>query len=82
MAAVGAGSMLPALAPYQPTIVAERSIAVVQGNVPGDGTSVLLDHRAVTRNHVEATIDLARRIDEGDVRAPRLRHLAGELHRR
>ncbi len=70
VAAVGALSMLPAVVPYEPTVVAERSIAVVQGDVPGDGTQVLLDHRAVTRNHVQATIDFARRIEAGDVARP------------
>jgi apolipoprotein N-acyltransferase len=70
LAAVGTLSMLAALVPYEPTVVGQRSIAVVQGNVPGDGTNVLYDHRAVTRNHVEATVDYARRIDEGEAERP------------
>jgi len=70
VAAVGAVSVMPALLPYEPSFVAERSIAVVQGNVPGDGTNVLLDHRAVTRNHVEATLEFARRIDTGQAERP------------
>ena len=70
LAAVGAVSLVPALVPYEPTVVDERTIAVVQGNVPGDGTNVLFDHRAVTRNHVDATIELARRIESGDAERP------------
>jgi apolipoprotein N-acyltransferase len=70
VAAVGAVSMLPALVPFEPTVVGERSIAVVQGNVPGDGTNVLYDHRAVTRNHVDASLELARRIESGDLERP------------
>jgi apolipoprotein N-acyltransferase len=70
LAAVGALSMLAALVPYEPTVVGERSIAVVQGNVPGDGTNVLYDHRGVTRNHVVATVDYARRVDEGTAERP------------
>ncbi len=70
LAAVGAVSLLFALVPYEPTIVDHKTVAVVQGNVPGDGTNVLLDHRAVTRNHVEATEELARQIGSGDVPRP------------
>lgn len=70
VAAVTAASLLPSLAPYEVDPVGERSVAVVQGDVPGDGSNVLLDHRQVTRNHVEATLDLARRVDEGEAPAP------------
>ncbi len=47
----------PALAPYSagrsPTTA---TVAVVQGNVPGDGDDILYDHRQVTQNHVDATV--------------------------
>lgn len=58
-------SLLPALVPYTAERGAEITVAAVQGNVPGDGTDVLLDHRQVTANHVEATIDLAARVADG-----------------
>lgn len=43
-----------------PTGVAR--VAVVQGGVPGDGTRLVEHHREVTRNHLDATRDLAARI--------------------
>ena len=48
----------------------ERTVAVVQGDVPGDGSDILLDHRQVTRNHVEATVELADRVEAGEQPAP------------
>jgi len=70
LAAVTVGSLLPALAPYHVTPVGERTVAVVQGDVPGDGSDILLDHRQVTRNHVEATVELADRVSAGEQAAP------------
>ncbi len=45
-------------------------MAVVQGDVPGDGSDILLDHRQVTRNHVEATVELADRVEAGEQPTP------------
>lgn len=70
VAAVTIVSLLPGLAPYEVEPVGERTVAVVQGDVPGDGTNILLDHRQVTRNHVEATVEFGRRIDAGELPAP------------
>jgi apolipoprotein N-acyltransferase len=61
-------SVLPVLAPYAGERGAEVTVAAVQGDVPGDGTDVLLDHRQVTANHVEATIDLAALVADGGAR--------------
>lgn len=63
-------SLAPALATYAVTPVGERTVAVVQGDVPGDGSNILLDHRQVTSNHVEATVDLARRVAAGEAEQP------------
>ena len=65
-------TLLPTVAPYSVTPVADRDIAVVQGDVPGDGSDILLDHRQVTRNHVEATIELAERVEAGEAARPDL----------
>ena len=62
--------MLPALAPYSPEITDHRTVAVVQGDVPGDGSDILLDHRQVTRNHVDATTALAADVAAGDEPLP------------
>lgn len=63
---------LPTLAAYSPHHTGEARIAVVQGDVPGDGSDILLDHRQVTRNHVDATVDLARRVEDGRAVRPDL----------
>ena len=69
-AVVLAVSLAPALAPYTVPTEGERTVAVVQGNVPGDGDDILLDHRQVTRNHVDATIALADDVAAGDETEP------------
>ena len=70
LVAVTGASLLPALAPYDVTPVGERTVAVVQGDVPGDGSDILLDHRQVTRNHVDATVALADRVASGEEPSP------------
>ncbi|HYH35769.1 MAG TPA: apolipoprotein N-acyltransferase, partial [Nocardioides sp.] len=64
-AVVGVVAVLPTLAPWTVPTAGERTVAVVQGDVPGDGSDVLLDHRQVTRNHVEATVELADEVAAG-----------------
>jgi apolipoprotein N-acyltransferase len=61
--------LLPWLSPYHAQPEGSATVAVVQGNVPGDGSDILLDHRQVTRNHVDATRRLADDIAAG--RTPR-----------
>ncbi len=63
-------SFVPALVPYDVTTSGQRTVAVVQGNVPGDGTDVLVDVAQLTRNHLEATEDLASDVDDGRVPRP------------
>jgi apolipoprotein N-acyltransferase len=72
VAAVGvlAVGLVPALTPYDAPTEGQRRVAVVQGNVPGEGDNILLDHRQVTRNHVEATIRLADAVAAGDAAEP------------
>lgn len=76
LAATGALAVLvcvPALAPWQGTDDGSATVAVVQGDVPGPlGNDILFDFREVTRNHVDATVDLARRVEAGEVPAPDL----------
>jgi apolipoprotein N-acyltransferase len=45
-------------------------VAVVQGNVPRLGLDFNAQRRAVLDNHVDATLDLARRVDAGLTPAP------------
>ena len=45
----------PRHGPGRPRPTAPRRVAAVQGDVPGDGTDILSDHRQVTDNHVDAT---------------------------
>ena len=62
--------LIPALTPYDVASGGTRSVAVVQGNVPGAGDNILLDHRQVTRNHVDATIRLADDVAAGEETEP------------
>jgi apolipoprotein N-acyltransferase len=45
-------------------------VAVVQGNVPPPENDILAGHREVTRNQVQATVDLAARVAEGSAPQP------------
>lgn len=67
LAVVAVVTALPVVAAYDVTAERSVTVAAIQGNVPGDGSDILLDHRQVTQNHVDATVQLA-----DDVRAGRL----------
>ena len=69
-AGVAAVSLLPVLAPFTVPTTDTRTVAVVQGDVPGDGTDILLDHQQVTRNHVDATVRLADAVAAGEQPEP------------
>lgn len=72
-------TLSPVLAPYQAEADGRAVVAVVQGDVPGDGTNVLLDHRQVTANHAEATRALARATPgAGDLPAGEAGGVAGQ----
>ncbi len=63
---------VPVAFPWEPDDRGEPGItvAVVQGDVPGDGDDILYDYRQVTQNHVDATVALAERVADGEVEAP------------
>ncbi|MFN8196161.1 MAG: apolipoprotein N-acyltransferase [Nocardioidaceae bacterium] len=63
---------LPALVPFGSASDGSVRVAVVQGNIPGDGTDILLDGPQVTRNHRDATLDLAADVQAGRVPRPDL----------
>ena len=63
--AVVALTLLPALTPYVVEETGRASVAAVQGNLPGPADNILFDAPQVTRNHVQATIDLADEIAAG-----------------
>lgn len=50
----------------------EVTVALVQGNVPRLGLDAFEQRRAVVRNHIAATEDLARQISTGDVPQPEI----------
>lgn len=56
---------VPALHRYELPVVGERTVAAVQGDVPGPGNDVLYDYRQVTANHVDATVRLASDVARG-----------------
>jgi apolipoprotein N-acyltransferase len=48
------------------------TVAIVQGNVPRMGLDFNAQRRAVLDNHVQATLDLAARVDRGEMARPDL----------
>jgi apolipoprotein N-acyltransferase len=69
-------SLVP-FAPGSPDPVAggkESSVVVaaVQGNVPGQGLEAFAERRAVLDNHVDATLKLAQRVEDGEAQQPDL----------
>ncbi|MBF4770138.1 apolipoprotein N-acyltransferase [Nocardioides agariphilus] len=57
--------LAPALHPWQPSPEGSVRVAVVQGDVPGDGTDVLAVYRQVTDNQLRATVGLADEVADG-----------------
>src|SRR5690606_5065864 len=57
--------LVPAWAGPQWTTDETAVVALVQGDVPGDGTEVVAHHRDITRRHVELTVELGRGADAG-----------------
>jgi apolipoprotein N-acyltransferase len=60
-AAVGVLALLlvPAVAPYEAEESGSTLVAAVQGNIPDPADDILAHYREVTRNHVDATVQLA-----------------------
>jgi len=58
--------------PGPPPASGDTVVALVQGNVPRLGLDFNAQRQRVVRNHVEATLDLARRVDAGELPAPDL----------
>ncbi|MFY1692319.1 apolipoprotein N-acyltransferase [Plantactinospora sp. WMMB782] len=67
--ALVAGGLLVPLAGTGPQTA---EVAIVQGNVPRMGLDFNAQRRAVLDNHVEATIELGRRVAAGEARRPDL----------
>jgi apolipoprotein N-acyltransferase len=63
---------VPAVHPWQAKAQSQVTVAVVQGDVPGNGDDILYDFRKVTQNHVDATVDLAGQVAAGEVAEPDL----------
>ncbi len=70
LVAVCAVMALPSLASYDLDERGTATVAVVQGNVPPPENDILADHRQVTENHVQATVDLAAEVAEGSEPRP------------
>lgn len=56
--------------PWQATSAGHLTVAVVQGNVPGDGAHLLAHHREVTANQLQGTLRLASQVAAGQSRRP------------
>lgn len=64
--------MVPALVPWTATVDGVATVAIVQGDVPGDGRTLSRFHREVTASHVELTQTLAADVRAGRVPQPDL----------
>jgi apolipoprotein N-acyltransferase len=65
LVAVLGALVLPVVRPFEVEESGSAVVAVVQGDVPGPGNDILYDHRGVTRNHAEATEELAADVAAG-----------------
>jgi apolipoprotein N-acyltransferase len=63
---------VPVVHPWQVDETGSFTVSAVQGDVPGNGDDILYDYRQVTQNHVDATVDLAERLDAADEPRPDL----------
>src|SRR4051794_2181723 len=63
-------SLVPVALPWDPSPESEATVAVVQGDVPGDGDDILYDYRQVTQNQVDMTVGLARDVAVGEEPRP------------
>ncbi|NYG57640.1 apolipoprotein N-acyltransferase [Nocardioides daedukensis] len=73
VAAAGlAATFVPWLVPIGATTSESRTarVAIVQGDVPGNGDDLLAYHRDVTRSHLEATRELAADVRSGAIERP------------
>ncbi len=70
LAAVVVVTLAPAALPYRLDPKGTAVVAAVQGSVPGRGNDVLADSAGLTRNHRDATIELAQDVRAGRVSAP------------
>ncbi|WP_162602292.1 apolipoprotein N-acyltransferase [Nocardioides daejeonensis] len=76
-ALIGLGALIVALA--VPAVLGPRwttertaTLALVQGDVPGDGTELVENHREVTRSHVTLTEQLGEAVRRGEESRPDL----------
>ena len=65
-------TLLPAVVRWDTGEGRTVTVAAVQGDVPGAGNDLVGVHREVTRNHVDATLELAERVAAGEEKAPQL----------
>ena len=72
LAGVVALLAVPAVLPWTAQAEGHLDVAAVQGDVPGNGDDILYDFRRVTQNHVDATVDLAQQVEDGQVQRPDL----------
>ena len=65
-----AAVVLPGLATWSGEDAGTARVAIVQGDVPGNGDDLLTYNREVTRSHLDLTRDLAADVDAGRAERP------------
>ncbi|GAB6987392.1 apolipoprotein N-acyltransferase [Nocardioides pyridinolyticus] len=63
-------TLVPVALPWESEPESEVTVAVVQGDVPGNGDDILYDFRQVTQNQVDLTVQLARDVAAGEQPRP------------
>lgn len=63
-------SLVPVVLPWESEAESEVTVAVVQGDVPGNGDDILYDYRQVTQNQVDLTVALAADVEAGEEPLP------------
>ena len=70
LVATAAAVVLPGLVTWSGEDAGTARVAIVQGDVPGNGDDLLAYYREVTRSHIDLTRDLAADVDAGRAQRP------------
>jgi apolipoprotein N-acyltransferase len=70
LVATAVAVVLPGLVTWSGEDAGSARVAIVQGDVPGNGDDLLAYNREVTRSHVDLTRDLAADVDAGRAQRP------------
>jgi apolipoprotein N-acyltransferase len=70
LAVAAVAVVVPGLVAWSGESAGTARVAVIQGDVPGNGDNLLAHHEEVTRSHLELTEELAESVDSGRAERP------------